>query len=89
MELWSFMTEDTVVVPEDHKVVVFQPTPRPSFGQAESGFWILNSAMAVISTERSTLSTLSSGAPINRTYNPARRLGVCQSNDERYATVLA
>ena len=36
------MTEETVVVPEGHKVVVFQPTPGPSFGRAESGFWILN-----------------------------------------------
>ena len=36
------MTEDEVVVPEGHKVVVFGPSPKPFLKRAESGVWILN-----------------------------------------------
>jgi hypothetical protein len=36
------MTDDEVVVPEGHKVVVFRPAAKPFLARAQSGLWILN-----------------------------------------------
>ena len=36
------MADDTVRVPPGHKVVVVHPTHELSFGQSQSGVWILN-----------------------------------------------
>lgn len=36
------MSNDTVVVPPGHNIIVISPSPRPGFGQTQSGPWILN-----------------------------------------------